>query len=54
MRIKKIKTLKKKPLLEENDKNYLLELSDGINNDELKEILIKLGENVISSKKENT
>jgi len=54
MRIKKIKTSKKKPILEESDKNYLLKLSDGINSDELKEILIKLGENVISSKKENT
>lgn len=51
MRIKKIQPMKKKPLLTDGDKKYLSDMSDGIKNDELKEILIKLGENVISSKK---
>lgn len=37
----------------EEEKKYLLEISDGINDEKLKEILIKLGENVISSNKEN-
>ncbi len=43
--------MKKK--ITEEEKKYLLEISDGINDEKLKEILIKLGENVISSNKEN-
>ena len=53
MIIKKMQKTKKTQQIDDRDKKYLLEMSDGINNDELKEILIKLGENVISSKKEN-
>ena len=37
----------------ESEKKYLEDIQEGINDDKLKEILIKLGENVISSNKEN-
>lgn len=52
MKIKKQKIYKvKHEELTENDKNYLLEASSGINDEKLKEILIKLGENVLSANK---
>lgn len=54
MRIKKAPASdKKEKNITEDEKKYLLEVSDGINDEKLKEILIKLGENVISSNKEN-
>lgn len=54
MRIKKpILSNKIDEKLTEDEKKYLLEVSYGINNEKLKEILIKLGKNVISSNKEN-
>ena len=54
MRIKKsLPNNKIEEKLTEDEKKYLLEVSDGINDEKLKEILIKLGKNVISSNKEN-
>jgi hypothetical protein len=52
MKIKKQKVYQeKKPALSESEKKYLSEVSEGINDEKLKEILIKLGENVISTNK---
>lgn len=38
--------------ISKEDKQYLNELTDGIEDEKIKEILIKIGENVISTKKE--
>ncbi len=48
-----IKNAKKDVRLEESDENYILNLANGIKDEKLKKILIKLGQNVvIANKKE--